>query len=285
MSVSASPCFAAWRRHWPHYLAEAAGIAFFVTCAGAFTVLLEHPSSPVRQLLAPYHFGRRAIMGGLMGLVIVVIIYSPWGQRSGAHINPAVTAAFWQLGKLRRPDALWYLLFQVLGAVSTALLLKYLLLRPWYGHPAVDYVLTLSPPGPNGWWLAWGAEFLITGALMGTSLLMLHSARLKRWTGWVTGLLIALYIIFETPYSGMSLNPARSLASAVAAGNFHGYWIYLTAPVAGAWVATALFRRFYHDHDLICAILAGCDPSPRSPHHADPTEPPVYPDPQATEKD
>ncbi|OON68189.1 MIP/aquaporin family protein [Hymenobacter sp. CRA2] len=273
----------AWRRHWPHYLTEAAGLAFFVSCASCFTVLLEHPASPVRQSLAADELLRRVIMAGLMGLVIVVIIYSPWGQRSGAHINPAVTAAFWHLGKVRTADAVWYVLFQLLGGLLAAQLMKHVVLAPWYGHPAVNYVLTQPPPGPNGWWLAWLAEFSITFVLMGTTLLMLHSARLKRWTGWVTGVLLAAYIIFETPYSGMSLNPARSLASAVAAGQFHGYWIYLTAPVAATWLATALFRRFYHDHSMVCAILAGCDPSPRSPH-ADLTEPPLYPDPQATEK-
>ncbi|GAB2962037.1 aquaporin [Hymenobacter coalescens] len=267
-------------------MAEAAGLAFFVSCASIFTVLLEHPASPVRQMLAHQELGRRAIMGGLMGLVIVVIIYSPWGQRSGAHINPAVTAAFWQLGKLRRADALWYLAFQLIGALAAAQLMKHVLLRPWYPHPAVNYVLTLPPPGPHGWWLAWLAEFGIVFVLMGTTLLMLHSASLKRWTGWVTGVLIAAYIIFETPYSGMSLNPARSLASAVAAGQLHGYWIYLTAPLAGAWLATTLFRRFYHGQPLTCAILAGCEAAPNSPHrHEDATEPPVYPDSQATEKD
>jgi aquaporin Z len=257
-------------------------LAFFISSASLFTVLLEHPASPVRQSLAEQHFGRRVIMGVLMGLVIVGIIYSPWGKRSGAHINPAVTLAFWQLGKIRTPDALWYVLLQVLGGPTAALLMKHVVLTAWYGHPAVNYVLTEPPPGPNGWWLAWGAEFIITLVLVAVTLLMLHSERWKKLTGWVTGLLLTLYIVYETPYSGMSLNPARSLASAVAAGRFHGLWIYFTAPVAGAWLATVLFLRWHHGQPLACAVLAGCTPVGPGPH-ADDTEPPQHPNPSGGE--
>ncbi|GAA4391319.1 MIP/aquaporin family protein [Hymenobacter koreensis] len=271
------------RRHWPHYVAEATGLAFFISCASLLTVLLEHPSSPVRQALAPHPVGRLGIMGACMGLVIVAVVYSPWGKRSGAHINPAVTLGFWQLGKISLPDALWYVVAQVAGGVSAALFWK-AVLGHWYAHPAVHYVQTQPPPGPNGWWLAFGAEFAITFGLMLVILSALHSQRLKKLTGWLVGVVLALYIVFESPYSGMSLNPARSLASAVAAGNFHGYWIYLVATCAGAWLATVLFLRWRHGQPLSCAVLAGCDAAPDSPH-APETEPPVYPDPNATERE
>ena len=58
---------------------------------------------------------RRALMGVLMGLTAVLIIYSPFGQRSGAHLNPALTLTFWWLGKIERVDAVFYMLAQTLG--------------------------------------------------------------------------------------------------------------------------------------------------------------------------
>ncbi|MCR5888382.1 aquaporin [Hymenobacter sp. J193] len=263
----------AFRRHWPYYLAEAAGLAFFVLCAGLLTVLLEHPASPLAPWLPMQPVARRALMGLGMALVIVSIVYSPWGKRSGAHINPAVTLAFWQLGKLRTPDAVWYVLAQLAGAVGAAQLLRGSLGR-WYAHPAVNF--TVTEPGPQGPLVAFWAEFGISFLLMIVLLVALHSGRLKRWTGVVLGLLLAVYIVFETPYSGMSLNPARSLGTALAAGSYQGLWLYWVAPPLATWLATVLFRYLHHGEDLECAVLAGCGPGPASPHTAG-EEPPHYP--------
>ncbi|KUG09964.1 MIP/aquaporin family protein [Solirubrum puertoriconensis] len=277
---------AALRRHWPYYLAEAAGIAFFLSSASLFTVVLEHPASWVRQAFAEQHQLRLGIMGLLMGLVIVGIVYSPWGKRSGAHINPAVTVGFWHLGKISTADALWYVLAQCLGAVCAGQLMK-LVLGELYAHPAVNHVVTHPPPGPNGWWLAFSAEFVITFVLMLVLLLALHSERYKKYTGWLVGVLLALYIYFETPYSGMSLNPARSLGAAVAAGSYQGLWIYIVATTAAAWGATVLFQRLYHGQPLACAVLAGCQSGTGGPLYqsADAAEPPQYPDAHATERE
>ncbi|TGD81823.1 MIP/aquaporin family protein [Hymenobacter wooponensis] len=266
----------AFHRHWRHYLAEAMGIAFFVTCGGLLTMLLEHPASPVRQALQTNDSARHWLMGLGMGLVIVAIVYSPWGKQSGAHINPAVTLAFWQLGKIRTPDAVWYVLGQVAGAIGAAQVLK-LVFGALYAHPAVKFTVTQPVPLPRGEALAFAAEFIISFILMLVLLLALHSERLKKLTGWMIGVLLALYIVFETPYSGMSLNPARTLGTAVAAGKYHGLWLYWVAPPLATWLATVLFRKLYHGEDLECAILAGCGPSPSSPHFSG-EEPPQYPD-------
>ena len=77
------------RRHWPEYLFEGALLGVFMISACAFTALLEHPASSVRQAISNGDV-RRALIGLAMGLTAVVLIYSPWGQRSGAHMNPAV---------------------------------------------------------------------------------------------------------------------------------------------------------------------------------------------------
>ena len=267
----------AWQRHWPHYVAEAAGIGFFVACAGLLTVLLEHPASPLAAVVPASKLLRRAWLGAGMVLVVAAIVYSPWGKRSGAHINPAVTLAFWQLGKVRAADAVWYVLAQFTGAVVVALLLLLALGPQWYGHPSVEYTVTQPDPALGGWPVALGAEFGISFVMMMVLLVALHSAKLKAWAGWLLGLLLALYITFEAPLSGMSLNPARSLGTAVAAGNYSGLWLYFLAPPLAMWLATVVFRRFYHGEDLECAILAGCAPTPSSPHSPG-EEPPQYPD-------
>ncbi|MCB2406578.1 MIP/aquaporin family protein [Hymenobacter lucidus] len=266
----------AWRRHWPHYAAEAAGIGFFMVCGTLLTILFEHPASPVYQALAGPDLLRRAGIGLGMGLVIVVLVYNPWGKRSGAHINPAVTIAFWQLGKIRRADAVWYVLAQLAGALLIGQLLKWAL-GAYFAHPAVNYMVT--EPKRHGQMVAFGAEFVISFILMLVMLLALHHEHLKKSTGWLIGVLLVLYITFESPLSSMSLNPARTLGSAVAAHSYAGMWLYWVAPILAMLLATVFFNKVYKGQTTACAILAGCDAAPNSPHATEPhaTEPPVYP--------
>ncbi|GAA4016084.1 aquaporin [Hymenobacter fastidiosus] len=235
----------ALRRNWPYYLAEAVGLGVFMLCSTLLTLALEHPASGLHQALVAQGAGdllRRVPLGVGMGLVIVGLAYHPWGKRSGAHINPAVTLAFWQLGKMRRADVFWYILAQAGGGLGATLLLK-VVLGTCLGHPRINF--TVTQPGPGGAGLAFAAEFGISFVLMLVLLLSLHSARLRKATGWFVGVLITGYIIWETPYSGMSLNPARSLASAVAARNFADLWLYLVAPPAAMGLATVFFQRFH----------------------------------------
>src|SRR5688572_6796201 len=99
------------KAHWPEYAIEAAGIAAFMASALAFTALLEHPGSPVHQAVESAML-RRALMGLAMGATAMALVYSPWGQRSGAHFNPALTFTYLRLGKVAAPDALFYALAQ-----------------------------------------------------------------------------------------------------------------------------------------------------------------------------
>ncbi|RAK62385.1 MIP/aquaporin family protein [Hymenobacter edaphi] len=261
----------AWRRHWPHYLAEALGLSFFVGCSGLLTMLVEHPASPVHQALPSSALLRRAVLGLGVGLVLVLIVYSPWGKRSGAHINPAVTLAFWQLGKIRAADAGWYVLAQVAGALGTAQLLKYGF-GPLYSHPAVNYTVNQpATPTLSGTAVAFAAEFAISFLMMMTALVALHSARLKDWTGWLLGGLLAAFVCFEAPLSGMSMNPARTLGTAVAAGSYHGLWLYWLAPGLAMWLATALFRRIHFGVPRAGSAANGAAQKSAA------VEPPLYP--------
>jgi aquaporin Z len=88
----------ALKRHWPEHLIEAAALGIFMVSACSFAALLEHPASPVHRAL-PLAVVRRVLMGVAMGLTAVALIYSPWGRRSGAYMNPSVTLTFYRLGR------------------------------------------------------------------------------------------------------------------------------------------------------------------------------------------
>jgi len=216
-----------------------------------FTALLQLPSSPLRQAI-PDAFFRRAITGIAMGLTAIALIYSPWGQRSGAHLNPSVTLTFCRLGKMRWRDAVLYIVGQFIGGVS-GVLLAGLILRGSLARPEVRFAATL--PGEAGPWVALGAEFFISFLMMSIVLRVSNHASLSRYTGLIAGLLVAIYITFEAPYSGMSMNPARSFASAVPSSLWSYFWIYLVAPPLGMLAAAELYLGMKPNAPVKCCKL------------------------------
>lgn len=240
----------ALRLHWPEYLMEAAGLAAFMISACVFGALLWHPDSPVHGVVIE-GVGRRAVMGLAMGLTAIGIIYSPWGQQSGAHINPAITMTFWRLGKIRPWDALFYALAQFAGGLAGVLIAR-LVLGGALAHPAVHYVVTR--PGRYGVGAAFAAEVGITFVLMMT-ILVVSNSTIGRWTGLLAGMLVAVYITIEDPISGMSMNPARSLASALPAMDFTALWIYFTAPPLGMLLAAQAYTTARSARAVRCAKL------------------------------
>mgnify|MGYP003465459333 CR=1 FL=1 len=105
---------AALLHHWPEYLIEGWALGVFMISAGVFATLLESPDSPVHAAIHSDVL-RRVLIGVAMGLTAIGLIYSPWGKRSGAHMNPAVTLAFLRLGRVRRWDAVFYVAAQFVG--------------------------------------------------------------------------------------------------------------------------------------------------------------------------
>ena len=241
---------AALTRHWPEYLIEAAGLGLFMVSASLFAVLLFHPRSPVPVVLDRV-LARRALMGLAMALTAITLIYSPWGRRSGAHFNPAVTLTFFRLGKVGAWDAAFYVLAQFAGGVCGMLLVA-VVAGPFVGDPAVNYVVTV--PGSAGAAAAFAAEVVIAFCMMTTVLTVSNSPRWADLTGLCAGALVAAYITVEAPLSGMSLNPARTFASAVPAGVWQAVWIYLTAPLVGMLLAAELRVRWMR-RPVICAKL------------------------------
>lgn len=90
-------------------------------------------------------------------------------------------------------------------------------------RPAVNYTVT-EPAAPTlkSALVAFGAEFVMCFLLLLLALVALHSACLKQWTGWLLGALLALYVVVEVSLSSMSLNPARTPGTAVAASSYEG---------------------------------------------------------------
>lgn len=238
-------------KHWPEYLIEGAALGLFMVSATLCTVLLEHPGSPVRRAIASA-LTRRALMGLLMGATAVAIIYSPWGRRSGAHMNPSVTLTFLRLGKIDPADAAFYVGAQFAGGLLAVGLVA-LWARGALSHPSVRFAATRpGQAGPGG---AFFGETAISFLLMTTVLLVSNSPRLMHWTGLAAGLLVACFITFEAPLSGMSMNPARTMATALPSGMFTGLWIYFTAPLAGMLLAAETFVRTRGAGAVLCAKL------------------------------
>jgi aquaporin Z len=239
------------RKHWPEYLIEGSCLGAFMISACSFAALLGHPESPARAWMLA-GISMRIVMGLAMGLTAIAIIYSPWGKRSGAHMNPAVTFTFWRLGKVETWDAFFYMLSQFIGGIG-GVLLVHAALRTWVSHPAVNYAVT--QPGGRGAFVAFVAEILISFLLMSVILAISNTDKLARYTGLFAGALVATYITFESPISGMSMNPARTLGSAFSAHVWTALWIYFTAPPIGMLLAAEAFVRLRGARAVICAKL------------------------------
>lgn len=237
----------ALRQNWRHYLVEAGGLVAFLTISSTAAVIFHHPDSAVARALGPHEWVQRMGVGLVVGLLIAAMAYSPWGKRSGAHFNPAVTLGFWQLGHIGTADALWYGLAQFAGALLAGFGMHWVL-APWFGHPLIHHNTTQPVDVAHGWALALGAELIISSILMLGLLTTLHSATGKKWTGALAGLLLAVFVVVESPLSGMSLNPARTLGSAVAAGEAPHLWLYFVGPLAAAWVTAEVYRRYRRRH-------------------------------------
>ena len=237
----------ALRRHWPHYLVEAAGIMAFLVFSSVAAVVCLHPDSAVARALGPQAWVQRIGVGLVVGGLIAAMAYSPWGKRSGAHFNPAVTLGFWQLGHIRTADAVWYVVAQFGGALVAGAGI-YRLLAPWFGHPAVHYNTTRPPEGAYGWVIALGAELLISGALL---LAMLWSFALGPVQAVDRGnCRAAAGAVCGGGGSAFGHEPEpRPHAGQRRGGRGHpGLWLYFLGPLAAAWVAAGAFGRWRKRH-------------------------------------
>jgi aquaporin Z len=246
--------------HWGHYAIEAWGLGTFMLFAGAVAVALGDVPGTYGRWLSEHGLASRAIFGVAMGTTAASIVYSPWGARSGAHLNPSVTLTYTLLGKLPKVHALAYT-FAQFGGGAIGLFIIALARGKMLIGPPVHAIVTR--PGPAGSTVAFAAETAISFLLMSVILAVSNATkRISRYTGLVSATCIALFITFEAPLSGMSMNPARTLASALQGHDFTAIWIYFSAPPLGMLLAAAAFVAIRGRGAVFCGRLNHTGPHP-----------------------
>jgi MIP family channel proteins len=170
----------------------------------------------------------------VFGLVIMTMVYAT-GHLSGAHINPAVTIAFTLTRHFPGRDAMAYVAAQLAGATAGALLL----LAVWSDRPA--HLGATVPSVPVGSAVVY--EIVLTAFLMFVIMAVATDTRAVGAAAAIAiGGTVGLDALFGGPVTGASMNPARSFGPALAAGEWHLFWVYLVGPVAGAALGAIAYQ-------------------------------------------
>ncbi|MEP6699405.1 MAG: aquaporin [Verrucomicrobiota bacterium] len=203
--------------------AEAIG-TFALVFAGTGAIIINEVSGGVVS-----HVG----ISLTFGLIVLAMIYT-LGDISGAHINPAVTIGFWFARQFRGADVLPYIASQCIGALAASGVLHLL-------FPTNAKLGATIPAGSA--MQSFVLELILTAILMFVILGVSSGAKEKGITaGIVVGSVIGLEALFAGPICGASMNPVRSFAPALVSGYLGSLWIYLIAPVAGAFVGVLACR-------------------------------------------
>lgn len=235
--------------HWREYLMEAAELATLMLCICGAATLLYSRNSPVANAGLSW-ITKSALMGFLVASATLIIMRSPFGRRSGAHFNPALTVAYFALRRIHRWDALGYIVAQFAGGI-VGVFLAHQLLGTNLADLPVRYVVTL--PGRNGSLVAFLAEFLTSFILMEVVLIASNHPRLARYSPLLVALVTVFYYVCSTSISGYSVNPARSLSSALFARIWHGIWLYFLGPSLGMVTAAFAYQRIAGSNRVYCA--------------------------------
>lgn len=209
------------------YISEFIGTFSLVFCGTGAIIINEVSNGGVTHLGIALSFG----------IIVAAMIYA-LGDISGAHLNPAVTLGFGLEGTFSKKQILPYILSQVLGAVSASFLLKLL-------FPSNINLGATLPAGSD--MQSFILEIILTFILM---FVIIRVATGSKETGIMAGIaisgVVAMEAAFAGPICGASMNPARSLAPALASGNMNSLWIYLIAPPIGA-VLAVLTHKLLND--------------------------------------
>lgn len=205
------------------YLAEFVGTFLLVLCGTGAIVMNNATHGALGNLGIAISFGL------IVCLMILVV-----GKTSGAHLNPAVTLGLWMAQLFPAKEIVPYLFAQTAGALTASFLLKLL-------FPHDSSLGATHPSGSSG--VSFVLEFGLTLLLMGAILfLSKEKPGIARWAPALIGLIIFLEAYFAGPICGASMNPARSLAPALASQNLSDLWIYLVAPISGS-LSAAFTKR------------------------------------------
>lgn len=193
--------------------------------------LVSSPLSPARVDAGVVRF---LIIGATFGLLVAAITVSPLGRVSGAHMNPAVTLAFWFRGDVHRHDLAGFAIAQTLGALAGTGLFAWAL-----GSWASSIDFDRTNPSPVGSLGGVAIEATLTFVLIATVFGLLATRRWERFTPAGAGVVLTLLIWVGSSPTGASLNPSRSLAPAVLAGDYRDLWVYFAGPALGAMAVVA----------------------------------------------
>jgi len=235
--------------HWREYLMEAAELGVLMFCICLFGTLLYSSASPLEPL-ALSRIDKGFLMGIAVAITTFLIIRSPFGRRTGAHFNPAITLTYFYLGRVHRWDTLCYSASQFAGALVGVFVAHQILGQRLASAP-VCYVITI--PGEYGSFIAFVAEFALSGLLMAVVLFATNRRSLTRLSPVIVSLVIVFYYALCPSLSGFSVNPARSFSSAIFAWVWQGIWVYFAAPCLGMLAAAVLYIHSMGSQRVYCA--------------------------------
>jgi aquaporin Z len=236
--------------HWVEWGCKFVGTLFQLFLGFSIVAVMEASGGPGRQLIGSSG-ARLALIGVAFGVLAAIVATSPLGRRSGAHLNPAVTLGFFARGHTHGHDLVGYSIAQVAGALTAATAFE----AAW-GRWAekVNHART-APSGSVQPWVAAGIEAGLTLVLLLVIFSMVSSSRTARLTpAVVTGVLSGL-IWAGAPYTGASMNPARTLGPDVASGGYPALWVYFLGPPVGALLAAGLFSLLFRRRSTLTAKL------------------------------
>lgn len=213
------------------YIAEIIGTFALVFCGTGAIIINQETSGTVTHVGIAITFG----------LIVAAMIYTV-GDISGAHLNPAVTIAFWIIKEFKTKEVIPYIISQSTGAFVASILLKFL-------FPSNDLLGSTLPSGSP--MQSFVLELILTFILM---FVIIHVAKGSKeqgmFAGIVIGSVVLLEAVFAGPICGASMNPVRSIAPALVSGHPENLWIYISAPVIGAILAVISWKILKQDNNL-----------------------------------
>ncbi len=169
----------------------------------------------------------------IFGLIITIMIYS-FGNISGAHFNPVVSFAFYRNNDINIYELLYYIISQLLGAILASSCHKYFLGNQHSFGMTINK-LTLT----QGFLL----EVLITAFLVLTIFCVAkEKSNSKLIAGLSIGSMVSVCSFVAGPFTGASMNPARSIGPALLAFDFNGILIYILGPLIGSFIGLQIYK-------------------------------------------
>lgn len=224
---------------WRQFLSELVGTAVLVLVGLSVVILMFGSDSPMARLISGEDL-RRVITGFLFGSTGAVIALSAVGKESGAHINPAVTMAFWLFRKIDSRIAIVYVLAQLTGAIIGALPLLF------WGQMGRSVAFGATLPGQDySMQTVLLGEVITTFTMVSLLIVFIGFRQIRAYTPAIFPILYGIMVPLEAAISGTSTNPARSLGPALISAQWQGWWIYWIGPLIGAILAS-----------LACSLLA-----------------------------